>query len=269
MEKTASMTCDICYNERPDDLMVKLVSKENDYYIPICKCNINICIRCALVLQKDNDKKCPTCRKSYLRYEFCDLVKSDEEIAKLRREHRLGFTHLPISQEETERLREEGRRHLIQVERQREEMRMRQIEQRDTQRRVEEAQRRADEREYPTYETALTNGITTRIHRVHSNLEGEYDRKFNVKIGEVVMIKKCAYYQDDGKTTAWGKVDKIRENSITIKLFVYQRRHFSHNGRTYIYFNPESPRIEKSIVIKNKDNIVKVSNPDFKYFKLY
>lgn len=65
-----NLTCDICYNDRPRDMMIKCCDKKN---IKVCECNVSICRRCA-----DNmTLKCPTCRTK------CDkFVYADEAIDK-------------------------------------------------------------------------------------------------------------------------------------------------------------------------------------------
>lgn len=78
IENCDSIKCDICFNERPMDLMVKLI---NFNYTPCCCCNINICVRCAMSLQerKYQDRKCPICRIKYFKYAFCDLINNNNE----------------------------------------------------------------------------------------------------------------------------------------------------------------------------------------------
>lgn len=78
IENYDSITCNICFNERPTDLMVKLIKINNT---PCCCCNINICIRCAMILQerKYQDRKCPICRINYFKYAFCDLINNNNE----------------------------------------------------------------------------------------------------------------------------------------------------------------------------------------------
>jgi len=66
--------CDICFDECPDKLMVRLVKKIDGVYARCCCCNINICVRCAMTMQKPIMNKCPLCRTSYEIYVFNDLV---------------------------------------------------------------------------------------------------------------------------------------------------------------------------------------------------
>jgi len=81
IENCDLITCNICFNERPTDLMVKLI---NFNYTPCCCCNINICVRCAMTLQerKYQDRKCPICRIKYFKYSFCDLINNNNEDKK-------------------------------------------------------------------------------------------------------------------------------------------------------------------------------------------
>jgi hypothetical protein len=65
--------CDICFEECPDKIMVKLVNFDNKKYVPCCCCNINICVICAIHMS-NSVKKCPICRTDYKTYQFSDLV---------------------------------------------------------------------------------------------------------------------------------------------------------------------------------------------------
>jgi hypothetical protein len=69
--------CDICFDECPDKLMVRLVKKIDGVYARCCCCNINICVRCAMTMQKSVMNECPLCRTFYEIYVFNDLVGTD------------------------------------------------------------------------------------------------------------------------------------------------------------------------------------------------
>jgi hypothetical protein len=71
--------CDICYNERPTDIMVKLC---NETKIKVCNCNISICRKCADKMQQ---KSCPTCRKTFNQFVYTDEV-SDSKLLTLSKQ---------------------------------------------------------------------------------------------------------------------------------------------------------------------------------------
>jgi hypothetical protein len=60
-------TCDICYNEREKDMMVKCCDKNK---FRVCECNVSICRRCA----DHMNKTCPTCRKIFDMFIYEDEV---------------------------------------------------------------------------------------------------------------------------------------------------------------------------------------------------
>lgn len=63
--KNNNLTCDICYNERPKDMMVKCCNTSN---IRVCECNVSICRRCADSMML----KCPTCRTKCDKFVYAD-----------------------------------------------------------------------------------------------------------------------------------------------------------------------------------------------------
>jgi hypothetical protein len=71
----ATITCDICYEERQEDMMVRCCDR-ND--VRVCSCNVSICRRCADKMEL----RCPTCRKRCFKYTYIDEVK--EKTKKLR-----------------------------------------------------------------------------------------------------------------------------------------------------------------------------------------
>ena len=56
---TAKFECNICYSERPTDMMVKLCNKNK---VTVCNCTISICRICSDQMQQ---KSCPTCRTNF------------------------------------------------------------------------------------------------------------------------------------------------------------------------------------------------------------
>lgn len=76
------LTCDICFNERPNDMIVKCCDKNN---IRVCECNISICRRCADKMNKN----CPTCRHKFHAFIYADEAKVKSNEAKVRIENNL------------------------------------------------------------------------------------------------------------------------------------------------------------------------------------
>jgi len=68
VKDTDNLTCDICYNDRPKDMMIKCCDKNN---IKVCECNVSICRRCS----DSMTLKCPTCRTKCAKFVYVDEAK--------------------------------------------------------------------------------------------------------------------------------------------------------------------------------------------------
>ena len=65
---TDKFECNICYSERPTDIMVKLCYKNK---VKVCNCIISICRICSDKIQQ---KSCPTCRTNFNQVVYLDEV---------------------------------------------------------------------------------------------------------------------------------------------------------------------------------------------------
>lgn len=63
------INCDICYNERPTDMMMRCCNNQN---VRVCECNVSICRRCA----DSMSLKCPTCRSKCNKFTYVDEAKN-------------------------------------------------------------------------------------------------------------------------------------------------------------------------------------------------
>lgn len=83
--------CNICYNERPKDMMVKCCNKHNT---KVCDCNVSICRRCA----DSMELKCPTCRTKCNKFTYADEALDKIQKPKTQRP-RPDFSRFTLGQD--------------------------------------------------------------------------------------------------------------------------------------------------------------------------